>query len=135
MSTSGRGGVTPRTPAGGAGSAAGPSPPPRPPGGGRARPPAPPRVLGEANPWAAPRGRGGCPPRHRRCESVVRGRPLLPARPAEEGPAVTARPVVMSVDDDPSVSRAVARDLRRHLGGDYRVVRAESGPDALEALR
>jgi len=48
---------------------------------------------------------------------------------------VTARPVVMSVDDDPSVSRAVARDLRRHLGGDYRVVRAESGPDALEALR
>ena len=48
---------------------------------------------------------------------------------------MTARPVVMSVDDDPSVSRAVARDLRRHLGGDYRVVRAESGPDALEALR
>ena len=48
---------------------------------------------------------------------------------------MTARPVVMSVDDDPSVSRAVARDLRRHLGDDYRVVRAESGPDALEALR
>ena len=48
---------------------------------------------------------------------------------------MTARPVVMSVDDDPSVSRAVARDLRRHLGADYRVVRAESGPDALEALR
>ena len=48
---------------------------------------------------------------------------------------MTARPIVMSVDDDPSVSRAVARDLRRHLGDDYRVVRAESGPDALEALR
>ena len=48
---------------------------------------------------------------------------------------MTARPVVMSVDDDPSVSRAVARDLRRHLGEDYRIVRAESGPDALEALR
>ena len=48
---------------------------------------------------------------------------------------MTSRPVVMSVDDDPSVSRAVARDLRRHLGDDYRVVRAESGPDALEALR
>jgi thioredoxin reductase (NADPH) len=41
----------------------------------------------------------------------------------------------MSVDDDPSVSRAVARDLRRHLGEDYRIVRAESGADALEALR
>jgi thioredoxin reductase (NADPH) len=50
-------------------------------------------------------------------------------------PGVTARPVVMSVDDDPSVSRAVARDLRRHLGDDYRIVRAESGADALEALR
>jgi thioredoxin reductase (NADPH) len=48
---------------------------------------------------------------------------------------VTTRPVLLSVDDDPSVSRVVARDLRRRFGEDYRVVRAESGPDALEALR
>ena len=45
------------------------------------------------------------------------------------------RPVLMSVDDDPAVSRAVARDLRRRFGEEYRVVRAESGADALEALR
>jgi thioredoxin reductase (NADPH) len=48
---------------------------------------------------------------------------------------VTTRPVLLTVDDDPSVSRVVARDLRRRFGEDYRVVRAESGPDALEVLR
>jgi thioredoxin reductase (NADPH) len=41
----------------------------------------------------------------------------------------------MTVDDDPGVSRAVARDLRRRYGEDFRIVRAESGPTALEALR
>ena len=46
-----------------------------------------------------------------------------------------SRPVLMTVDDDPGVSRAVARDLRRRYGEDYRVVRAESGADALDALR
>ena len=45
------------------------------------------------------------------------------------------KPVLLTVDDDPGVSRAVARDLRRHYGRDHRVVRAESGPQALEALR
>jgi len=44
------------------------------------------------------------------------------------------KPVILSVDDDPAVSRAVARDLRRHYGERYRIVRAESGPDALETL-
>ncbi|MFB9836621.1 FAD-dependent oxidoreductase [Actinoallomurus acaciae] len=39
------------------------------------------------------------------------------------------------MDDDPSVSRAVARDLRRRYGQDFRVIRADSGQDALEALR
>ena len=37
------------------------------------------------------------------------------------------RPILMTVDDDPSVSRAVARDLRRRYGEDFRIVRAESG--------
>ena len=46
-----------------------------------------------------------------------------------------ARPAILTVDDDPSVSRAVARDLRRQYGEGYRVVRAESGPQALDALR
>ena len=45
-----------------------------------------------------------------------------------------ANPAILTVDDDPAVSRAVARDLRRHYGERYRIVRAESGPDALETL-
>src|ERR671927_1834409 len=44
------------------------------------------------------------------------------------------KPVILTVDDDPAVSRAVARDLRRHYGEHFRIVRAESGPDALETL-
>jgi thioredoxin reductase (NADPH) len=47
----------------------------------------------------------------------------------------TGKPVLLTVDDDPGISRAVARDLRRRYGQDYRVVRTESGPQALEALR
>jgi thioredoxin reductase (NADPH) len=49
--------------------------------------------------------------------------------------ARVSRPSILTVDDDPSVSRAVARDLRRKYGENYRIVRAESGPQALEALR
>ncbi|MFE6280837.1 FAD-dependent oxidoreductase [Streptomyces sp. NPDC057877] len=49
--------------------------------------------------------------------------------------ADAARTVIMTVDDDPGVSRAVARDLRRRYGESYRVVRAESGESALDALR
>jgi thioredoxin reductase (NADPH) len=45
------------------------------------------------------------------------------------------KPILLTVDDDPGVSRAVARDLRRHYGETYRVVRTESGPEALETLR
>ncbi|MBO4271757.1 FAD-dependent oxidoreductase [Microbispora triticiradicis] len=42
---------------------------------------------------------------------------------------------ILTVDDDPSVSRSVARDLRRRYGDRYRVIRAESGSTALDALR
>ncbi|WP_329562210.1 FAD-dependent oxidoreductase [Kitasatospora sp. NBC_01266] len=45
-----------------------------------------------------------------------------------------ARTVILTVDDDPAVSRAVARDLRRRYGDVYRIVRAESGAAALDAL-
>ncbi len=45
------------------------------------------------------------------------------------------KPVLLTVDDDPGVSRAVARDLRRRYGEEYRVVRAGSAPEGLEALR
>ncbi|WP_227997349.1 FAD-dependent oxidoreductase [Nocardia australiensis] len=49
-------------------------------------------------------------------------------------PAAT-KPAILSVDDDPGVSRAVVRDLRRRYGADYRILRAESGAAALDALR
>ena len=42
---------------------------------------------------------------------------------------------MLTVDDDPAVSRAVARDLRRKYGEDHRIVRAESGRDALATLK
>ena len=45
-----------------------------------------------------------------------------------------ARPALLTVDDDPDVLRAVERDLRRHYGRDYRVLAADSGATALEAL-
>jgi thioredoxin reductase (NADPH) len=48
-----------------------------------------------------------------------------------EGP----RTAILTVDDDPGVSRAVARDLRRRYGEQHRVVRAESSAAALDALR
>ncbi|NNH07943.1 response regulator [Cellulomonas fimi] len=50
-------------------------------------------------------------------------------------PVASPRPTLLSVDDDPAVSRSVARDLRRRYGSGYRIVRAESGDTALEALR
>ena len=48
---------------------------------------------------------------------------------------MTTNPAILTVDDDPAVSRAVARDLRRNYGEHYRVVRAGSGTEALDALR
>src|SRR6516162_5612193 len=47
----------------------------------------------------------------------------------------TGRAAILTVDDDPGVSRAVARDLRRKYGDRYRIVRAESARDGLDALR
>lgn len=46
-----------------------------------------------------------------------------------------AKPTILTVDDDPGVSRAIARDLRRRYGDRYRVIRAPSGEEALDALR
>jgi thioredoxin reductase (NADPH) len=45
------------------------------------------------------------------------------------------KPVLLSVDDDPGVSRAVARDLRRKYGEEFRILRASSGAEGLDALR
>jgi thioredoxin reductase (NADPH) len=50
-------------------------------------------------------------------------------------PDSATRSAIVTVDDDPGVSRAVARDLRRRYGEQHRIVRAESGESALDALR
>lgn len=45
-----------------------------------------------------------------------------------------AKPAIIAVDDDAAVVAAVVRDLRGRYGEDYRVLRATSGPEALEVL-
>jgi thioredoxin reductase (NADPH) len=50
-------------------------------------------------------------------------------------PESPARTVILTVDDDPGVSRAIARDLRHRYGEQHRIVRAESGQAALDALK
>jgi len=45
------------------------------------------------------------------------------------------KPVLLTVDDDAAVLGAVARDLRRHYGQGYRIIRADSGAAALDVLR
>ena len=46
-----------------------------------------------------------------------------------------SKPVLLTVDDDPEVLNAVERDLRHHFRADYRVVKASSGDQALDAVR
>jgi thioredoxin reductase (NADPH) len=46
-----------------------------------------------------------------------------------------AKPVLLTVDDDAEVLRAIERDLRRNYADRYRVLRADSGQAALETLR
>jgi thioredoxin reductase (NADPH) len=45
------------------------------------------------------------------------------------------KPVILTVDDDPDVLRAIERDLHQRYRDRYRVLRAESGMAALELLR
>jgi thioredoxin reductase (NADPH) len=46
-----------------------------------------------------------------------------------------ANPIIVVVDDEPAVLRAVERELRGRYGGDYGVVAAGSGEEALDVLR
>jgi thioredoxin reductase (NADPH) len=46
-----------------------------------------------------------------------------------------AEPVILTVDDEPQVLNAVNRDLRQHYHGDYRIMKAGSGAEALEAVQ
>jgi len=45
-----------------------------------------------------------------------------------------AKPAILTVDDEPQVLNAVERDLRQHYRGEYRIVKASSGTQALEAV-
>ena len=45
------------------------------------------------------------------------------------------RPAIVVVDDEPAVLAAVSRDLRRGFGERFRIVRANSGPEALGMIR
>jgi thioredoxin reductase (NADPH) len=45
------------------------------------------------------------------------------------------KPVILTLDDDHEVLRAIERDLRRKYAADYRVLRADSGEAALEIVR
>ncbi|HEY3350405.1 MAG TPA: FAD-dependent oxidoreductase [Thermoanaerobaculia bacterium] len=46
-----------------------------------------------------------------------------------------AKPVILTVDDDPEVLGAIERDLKQHYRSDYRILKAVSGGEALEAAR
>ena len=57
----------------------------------------------------------------------------MAAEPADG--SARRRAAIVAVDDEPTVLAAVARDLRRRFGERYRIVRATSGAEALDALR
>jgi thioredoxin reductase (NADPH) len=46
-----------------------------------------------------------------------------------------SKPVILTVDDDTEVLQAIARDVRRGYGEQFRVIRADSGARALDVLR
>ena len=45
-----------------------------------------------------------------------------------------AKPIILAVDDEAEVLRSLARDVRGRYGQDYRILRAEGGEAALEAV-
>ena len=46
-----------------------------------------------------------------------------------------AKPIILTVDDEIQVLNAIVRDLRQHYGGEYRIMKADSGAEALDSLR
>src|SRR5918911_4217813 len=45
------------------------------------------------------------------------------------------RPVLLTVDDDPNVLRAIERDLRQQYGSRFHILKADSGQKALEIVK
>jgi thioredoxin reductase (NADPH) len=46
-----------------------------------------------------------------------------------------AKPIIMTIDDEPHVLNAIARDLQAFYQKDYQIVKASSGTQALETVR
>ena len=46
-----------------------------------------------------------------------------------------AKPIIMTIDDEPHVLNAIARDLQARYQKEYRIVKAGSGEEALEAVQ
>ncbi|MBH8570299.1 FAD-dependent oxidoreductase [Microvirga sp. STS02] len=45
------------------------------------------------------------------------------------------KPIILAVDDDPQVLAAIARDLRQEFSEEYRILRVNSGPEALTTIK
>ena len=45
------------------------------------------------------------------------------------------KPVILTVDDEPQVLNAIERDLRQRFSTEYRVLKSESGKEALQTVR
>src|SRR5258708_32919419 len=48
---------------------------------------------------------------------------------------IMAKPILLSVDDDSDVLRAIERDLRSHYGAEYRVIGRDSPAGVLHLLK
>jgi thioredoxin reductase (NADPH) len=46
-----------------------------------------------------------------------------------------AKPIIMTIDDEPTVLNAIARDLQAHYHKEYRILKASSGDEALETVQ
>jgi thioredoxin reductase (NADPH) len=46
-----------------------------------------------------------------------------------------ANPAILAVDDEPQVLNAIVRDVRARYGRDYRILKANSGPEALQIVQ
>jgi thioredoxin reductase (NADPH) len=45
------------------------------------------------------------------------------------------KPIILTVDDEFEVSNAIERDLRSHFGKDYKIIKTNSGSEALDTIR
>jgi thioredoxin reductase (NADPH) len=45
------------------------------------------------------------------------------------------KPIILAIDDDPQVLRAIVRDMRNHYGRDYRILSTSSATEALDTLK